>query len=378
MSYDDLHFSSSSSSSSSAPVVRKVCLQCVRVVEGVSERLCPSCGSSLRPANTPEQQRALLELQQRSSGSGGVIGGGGGGGGAFPLTSDIENPMMLLTNLLERLGRGVGGIGRGGGEALLGPLFTEGADGSMSDGTERPAAKASVDALVRLTVRDPSIDLPRSFGLRLFPQGGEILAIPASFGAQLPAGSAISGRLVFAEPRDGSTDLINANNIKDSIAVFDRGVVSFAVKAIKAEAAGAIGVVVVNSKNCAWPYVMADSSGAGKNLRIPLVMVRHDEKLQCSKAELMASSSSDGCPVCCESFDAAGGPVVLMPCQHPFHERCLLPWLEKRHTCPLCRTALPEEPLTTSSSIGGFMREMEQARILERDREEQVNRDWFQ
>ena len=370
-SYDDLHFSASSSSSS-APVVRKVCLQCIRVVEGISERICPSCGSALRPANTPAQQQALIQLQQRRDGSGGGGGGGGGGGvgGAFP---ELENPMALLTNLLERL--------QGIGDGAINSLFSEGADGSMSDGTERPAAKSAVDALVRVAVNDPATDLPRSFGLRLLPQGGELLAIPASFGAQLPAGSAVSGRLVFAEPRDGAKDLVNANEIKGSIAVFDRGVVSFAVKALKAEAAGALGVVVVNSKNCAWPYIMADSSGVGKNLKIPLVMVRHDEKLQCSSAELMASSSSDGCPICCENFDAAGGHVMLMPCQHPFHERCLRPWLKKRHTCPLCRTALPEEPVassSSSSSFGGFMREMEQARALERDREEQVNRDWFQ
>jgi hypothetical protein len=381
-SYDDLHFAPSSSSLS-APVVQKVCLNCIRVVEGVSERLCPSCGSHLRPATTPAQQAALRHLsEQRNSG-----GSGSGGSGSSAIsssgveaalqTSSSENPINLLSLLLSRLGRG----GEEGREGEFASLFTEdGGNGSIVDGTERPAAKTAIDALVRLTVQNPLTDLPRSYCLRLLPQGGELVAIPASFGLKLPSGCSIRSRLIFAEPRDGATDLKNIHDIKGNIAIFSRGVVSFAVKALKAEAAGALGVVVINSKDCAWPYTMSDSSNVGKNLSIPVVMVRYDEKLVCETAELKASSSSEECAICCECFDAAGGNVILMPCQHPFHERCLLPWLEKRHTCPLCRIALPEEETNSSllHPFSGYMRQVEHAQAREREREEQVNRDWFQ
>jgi len=43
------------------------------------------------------------------------------------------------------------------------------------------------------------------------------------------------------------------------------------------------------------------------------------------------------CPVCLVSFDAV---VIEMPCGHSFHSDCLLPWLQKTNSCPLCRHEL--------------------------------------
>ncbi|RRT38299.1 hypothetical protein B296_00037507 [Ensete ventricosum] len=46
------------------------------------------------------------------------------------------------------------------------------------------------------------------------------------------------------------------------------------------------------------------------------------------------------CSICMESFDA-GGVVKQMPCKHMFHDRCILPWLDRRNSCPLCRYEMP-------------------------------------
>jgi hypothetical protein len=45
------------------------------------------------------------------------------------------------------------------------------------------------------------------------------------------------------------------------------------------------------------------------------------------------------CPVCTEEFnDKEEDEIVEMPCGHIFHKKsCLLPWLERKNNCPVCR-----------------------------------------
>jgi len=48
------------------------------------------------------------------------------------------------------------------------------------------------------------------------------------------------------------------------------------------------------------------------------------------------------CAVCKEQFqlhteDPEEQIVVTLPCMHPFHEPCILPWLKSSGTCPVCR-----------------------------------------
>lgn len=55
----------------------------------------------------------------------------------------------------------------------------------------------------------------------------------------------------------------------------DRGLCTFASKALRAQAAGALAVVVVQTFDV-WPYMMEDIRGeakAGDGLRIPMCMV---------------------------------------------------------------------------------------------------------
>ncbi|XP_060239516.1 E3 ubiquitin-protein ligase RNF181 isoform X3 [Meriones unguiculatus] len=54
-----------------------------------------------------------------------------------------------------------------------------------------------------------------------------------------------------------------------------------------------------------------------------------------SKAELK-------CPVCLLEFEEEE-TVIEMPCHHFFHSNCILPWLSKTNSCPLCRYELPTD-----------------------------------
>jgi E3 ubiquitin-protein ligase RNF115/126 len=55
------------------------------------------------------------------------------------------------------------------------------------------------------------------------------------------------------------------------------------------------------------------------------------------------------CAVCKEQFkldteDSDELVVLTLPCKHPFHEGCILPWLKSSGTCPVCRYALVPQP----------------------------------
>ena len=90
----------------------------------------------------------------------------------------------------------------------------------------------------------------------------------ARFGSGSPH-TAVTGDVVYAIPHDGSTAFTNAAEVSGNIALIDRGAVFFQVKVDNAQAAGAIGVIVVNNVP-GDPFTMLEDS------QVPSVLISLD------------------------------------------------------------------------------------------------------
>lgn len=64
------------------------------------------------------------------------------------------------------------------------------------------------------------------------------------------------------------------------------------------------------------------------------------EMIEKVKRMKMGKSGQD-CSVCSEGF-RKGEKIRKLPCKHIFHDKCIMPWLEKNSTCPNCRFNLLE------------------------------------
>ena len=62
------------------------------------------------------------------------------------------------------------------------------------------------------------------------------------------------------------------------------------------------------------------------------------------------------CSVCLEAF-VSGQILICLPCNHRFHEDCVVPWLENHVHCPYCRTRVSFKGGTSSTSSNEMNRQ---------------------
>ncbi|XP_059663603.1 uncharacterized protein LOC132309304 [Cornus florida] len=55
-----------------------------------------------------------------------------------------------------------------------------------------------------------------------------------------------------------------------------------------------------------------------------------------------SNSCHGSCSICMDDFEFYSG-VNQLPCKHVFHSDCIVPWLRRSNSCPLCRYKLPAE-----------------------------------
>ncbi|GAB4861710.1 Probable E3 ubiquitin-protein ligase rhb1a [Ancistrocladus abbreviatus] len=49
----------------------------------------------------------------------------------------------------------------------------------------------------------------------------------------------------------------------------------------------------------------------------------------------LATEEEDVCPICLEEYDAEN-PKMITNCEHDFHLSCILDWMERSDSCPVC------------------------------------------
>lgn len=65
-------------------------------------------------------------------------------------------------------------------------------------------------------------------------------------------------------------------------------------------------------------------------------------KLRTCPLDVDTVCSQPSCPICSEDF-AVDDCETRLPCSHIFHRACVLPWLEMKQNCPICRTCITDE-----------------------------------
>lgn len=97
---------------------------------------------------------------------------------------------------------------------------------------------------------------------------------PGLDGSAFPAISGpIVGKLVYATPPDGCSAITNPDAIRGNIALIDRGVCTFTAKAQAAKDAGAIAVIIVNSRDPGSSDGPLPSNMGGTFLDFPAFMI---------------------------------------------------------------------------------------------------------
>jgi hypothetical protein len=82
-------------------------------------------------------------------------------------------------------------------------------------------------------------------------------------------------------------------------------------------------------------------------------------KLRQSEMTLDTICSQPSCPICSEDF-AVGCRECKLPCSHIFHRDCVIPWLELKKTCPICRSELTDSIPEVTELLGFEMEEIEE------------------
>lgn len=132
--------------------------------------------------------------------------------------------------------------------------------------------------------------------------------------------------LIAATPLTGA-GITNSSALVDSIALLERGTISFAAKVRNVQRCMAQGALVIQTEpnEKAWPYIMSDSTNSSGDITIPALMISRtdgeevkrvmqqwDERKVDSKdrtIKIFTARKEICCAICYEKFEAGGKAV---------------------------------------------------------------------
>lgn len=69
-------------------------------------------------------------------------------------------------------------------------------------------------------------------------------------------------------------------------------------------------------------------------------LLKHFQNLGTKPTGEQLVSAGEACPICHDDYSTP----VRLGCSHIFCELCIAAWLDREHTCPLCRAKVADEP----------------------------------
>ena len=171
--------------------------------------------------------------------------------------------------------------------------------------------------------REAAIDPPPECAAR--PLDSEVhYGALALFGGQLPraeSGVALRHRVVLADPEDACVELFNEDELEGHFAVVRRGTCTFQSKAVNAERAGAVGLIVVDYERPSNDTEIVNIEMAGDpdvaEVSLPSILVGLETAL--ALEEVLLEDGLDAVPVGVALDTVARESNPAEPGQEPMH-----------------------------------------------------------
>lgn len=114
--------------------------------------------------------------------------------------------------------------------------------------------------------------------------------------------------------------------------------------------------VVLNPANCTPVQVAVSGHNDGATLKSEEEKVSkckldagskldtaNESEIELSKSVEHVFEEEDACPICLDEYDK-DNPKLTPKCEHHFHLACILEWMERSDTCPVCEKNMIFDP----------------------------------